>query len=242
MQVSAEVLRELHRIHRQLTDLKDRMQKGPRQVRIGHQAVEHTEKELAEAKEAAKRTRMEADDKQLSLRQREAKIADLQRKLNEAQSNTEFTAFKDQIAADLAANAVLEDEILDRLERLDELQKHVHDAEHKLGRVREELQHAEERVARDQATLHGELARVKDELKHAEAVLPPEFKSEYERIVKARGEEGLAPVDGESCGGCNTTLTTQIMNQLYLSKPIFCKCCGCMLYLPEGRVGPGKKH
>jgi len=242
MQVSAEVLRELHRIHRQLSDLRDRLQRGPRQVRIGHQAVEHTEQELAAAKEAAKRTRMEADDKQLSLRQREAKIADLQRKLNESQSNVEFKAFKDQIAADEAANAVLEDEILDRLEKLDELQQHVLDAEHKLSRVREELQRAEERVAREQTTLHDELARVKDELVHAEVALPPEFKSEYERIVKARGDEGLAPVDGESCGGCNTTLTTQIMNQLYLSKPIFCRCCGCMLYLPEGRLVPGKKH
>ena len=242
MQVSAEVLRELHRIHRQLSDLKDRLQRGPRQVRIGHQAVERTEQELAAAKEAAKHTRMEADDKQLSLRQREAKIAELQRKLNEAQSNTEFRAFRDQIAADKAANAVLEDEILDRLEKLDGIQLQVDGAERKLERVREELQRAEQRVADEQNTLHGELARVKEELRHAEAALPPDFKSEYERIVKARGEEGLAPVEGESCGGCHTTLTTQIMNQLYLSKPIFCRCCGCMLYLPEGRTSPGRKH
>jgi len=242
MLVSAEVLRELHRIHRQLSDLKERLQKGPRQVRIGHQAVEHMEKEVAEAKEAAKRTRMEADEKQLSLRQREAKITDLQRKLNEAQSNAEFKAFQDQIAADKAANAVLEDEILDRLERLDELQRQVHDAEHKLARVREELKRAEARVASEQTTLHDDLARVKDQLKHAEAALPPEFKVEYERIIKARGEASLAAVEGEACGGCNTMLTPQIMNQLFLSKPIFCKACGCMLYLPEGSVQAGKRR
>lgn len=242
MNVSADVLRELHRIHRQLSDLKDRLQKGPMQVRIGHQAVEHTEKELAAAKEAAKRTRIEADEKQLNLREREAKIADLQRKLNEAQSNAEFKALKDQIAADKAANAVLEDEILDRLEKLDEHQKHVHDAEAKLARVREELENNEARVAKEQTSLHDDLARVKGELKRAEAALPPDFRVEYERIVKARGEDGLAPVDGDSCGGCNTMLTVQIMNQLYLSKPIFCKNCGCMLYLPEGRTGPEKHH
>ena len=242
MQVSAEVLRELHRIHRQLSDVKDRLQKGPRQVRVGHQAVEQLEKEHTAAKEAVKRTRMEADEKQLSLRQREAKITDLQRKLNEAQSNAEFKAFKDQIAADKAANAVLEDEILDRLEKIDELQKQVHDVEHKLARVREELQHAEERVAKEQTSLHADLARIKDQLKHAEAALPPEFKIEYERIIKARGEASLAAVEGESCGGCNTMLTPQIMNQLFLSKPIFCKVCGCMLYLPEGSVQAGKRR
>jgi len=242
MNVSAEALRELHRIHRQLTDLKNRLQEGPTQVRIGHQAVEHTEKELAAAKDAAKHTRMEADEKQLTLREREAKIADLQRKLNEAQSNAEFKALKDQIAADKAANAVLEDEILDRLEKLDEHQKHVRDADAKLARVREELQKAEDRVAKEQTTLHDDLTRVKAELKHAEAALPPDFRAEYDRIVKARGEACLAPVEGESCGGCNTMLTTQFINQLYLSKLMVCKSCGCLLYLPEGRAVPGKKH
>lgn len=241
MTVSAQVLRELHRIHHQLTDLKDRLQKGPMQVRIGHQAVEHTEKELAAAKEAAKRTRMEADEKQLSLREREAKVADLQRKLNEAQSNAEFKALKDQIAADKAANAVLEDEILDRLEKLDEHHQHVHDAEARLVRARDELQKAETRVANEQSSLHDDLARVKDQLKHAEAALPPDFRAEYERIVKARGEASLAQVEGESCGSCNTMLTPQIMNQLFLSKPIFCRSCGCMLYLAEGAVQAGKR-
>ncbi|HPM79893.1 MAG TPA: phospholipase [Candidatus Anammoximicrobium sp.] len=242
MNVSAEVLRDLHRIHHQLTDLKDRLQKGPMQVRIGHQAVEHTQNELAAAKEAAKRTRMEADEKQLSLREREAKVADWQRKLNEAQSNAEFRALKDQIAADKAANAVLEDEILDRLEKLDEIQKHVHDAEVKLARAREELEKAEARVANEQTSLHDDLARIKSQLKHAEAALPPDFRTEYERIVKARGEASLAQVEGESCGNCNTMLTPQIMNQLFLSKPIFCKSCGCMLYLAEGAVQSGKKR
>lgn len=242
MIVSAEALRELHRIHRQLTDLKNRLQEGPTQVRIGHQAVEHTEKELTAAKNAAKHTRMEADEKQLTLREREAKIADLQRKLNEAQSNAEFKALKDQIAADKAANAVLEDEILDRLEKLDEHHKHVHDAEAKLARVREELQKAEDRVAQEQTTLHDDLARVKAELKHAEAALPPDFRAEYDRLVKARGEGILAPVEGDSCGGCNTMLTTQFINQLYMSKLMVCKSCGCLLYLPEGRAAPGKKH
>ena len=56
---------------------------------------------------------------------------------------------------------------------------------------------------------------------------------EYDRVATARGEAALAQVDGEVCGSCYQTLTTQMMNVLYLSKPLFCKSCGALLYLPE---------
>ena len=45
----------------------------------------------------------------------------------------------------------------------------------------------------------------------------------------------LAQVEGEVCGHCYQKLTAQTMNELYLSRPMFCKSCGCLLYLPEDR-------
>jgi predicted nucleic acid-binding Zn-ribbon protein len=235
MTVSAESLRTLHRIHQQMTDLKGRLERGPRQVQLAQQAVARSENELQEAKEAYKRTRIESDDQQVQLKQREAKIADLQRKLNECKSNAEFKALKDQIAADKQANSVLEDEILDKLERLDELQQRIHDTQAKLKRTREETEKTEQRVTGEQVTLAADLERAQEQLRRAESALPAEFKADYERIVRARGEDALAPVDGETCGGCFTILTPQTMNELYMSKIVFCKSCGCLLYLPEDR-------
>ncbi len=60
--------------------------------------------------------------KQLQLREREARIKDLQVKLNTCSSNREYQALKEQIAADQQANSVLSDEILEALERIDVLQ------------------------------------------------------------------------------------------------------------------------
>ena len=54
-------------------------------------------------------------------------------------------------------------------------------------------------------------------------------------MAKVRGEGALAQVDGEVCGACFQTLTAQMMNELYLSVPVFCKNCGALLYLAEGR-------
>jgi len=58
---------------------------------------------------------------------------------------------------------------------------------------------------------------------------------DYDRIAKVRGEGALAQIDGEVCGNCFQTVTTQTMNDLYMSRPVFCKGCGCLLYLPEDR-------
>ena len=49
------------------------------------------------------------------------------------------------------------------------------------------------------------------------------------------GEDALAAVEDSTCIGCYTTITTQMMNELLTNKPVFCKSCGRMLYLPEDR-------
>ena len=122
MNISADALRELHRIHRQLTDLRDRFERGPKQVAAVDANVKKMELELEQAKDAAKKTRILADQKQLQLKGREDKIKELKGKLNQATSNREFQALKEQIAADEQANSVLSDEILEALEKMDQLQ------------------------------------------------------------------------------------------------------------------------
>jgi predicted nucleic acid-binding Zn-ribbon protein len=234
--ISAEVLQELHRYHRQLADLNGRLVRGPKLVRIAHQLVTRTESELESVKEEYKRTRMDSDDRQLQLRDREAKIANLQRKLNECKSNAEFRALKDQIAAEKAANSVLEDEIFEKLERVDELKAMVEKTEQSLAKAREESAKTEQRVKGEQARMEADLERVKSGLVEAETNLPPDFQEEYRRMIRGRGEDALAPVDGDSCSGCSTVLSVQTMNELYMKKMTFCNSCGCLLYLPEDRA------
>jgi uncharacterized protein len=229
----AEALSTLHRIHRQLADLRDRLQRGPKQIRVAEGTVQASEAGLAQAKENYKQAKMAADEKQLQLRQREARIKDLQGKLNTANNNKEYQLLKDQIAADTQANSVLSDEILEALERMDELQAAIKQAEENLGKTKDELQKVRQRIDSQLQGLETELARVQQELQAAEDLLPQDFKPEYLRMAKARGEDALAPVEGGSCGGCFQTLTPQTIDQLRLDRPIFCKSCGRLLYVQE---------
>ena len=234
MNISAEALRELHRIHRQLTDLRGRYDRGPKQIAAIDATVKRLELELDQAKDSTRKTRIAADQKQLQLKGREDKIRELQGKLNQASSNREFQALREQIAADEQANAVLSDEILELLEKIDQFQAAVKLVEENLKKAREDAVKVKQKVEAERAILEGELARVQANLEVAETKLPAEVRQFYDRIAKAKGEGALAQVEGQVCGNCFQTLTTQTLSELMMSKPVFCQGCGCLLYLPEG--------
>ena len=62
------MLRSLHRIHCQLAELNDRLERGPRQIKAREANVVKFEAELATARESVKQTKMAADQKQLNLK------------------------------------------------------------------------------------------------------------------------------------------------------------------------------
>lgn len=233
MSTLTEALRTLHRIHRQIADLQDRLQRGPKQVKGAEAGVKKAEADHATAKDTFRSAKMSSDEKQLQLKQREAKLLDLQVKLNTANSNREYQLLKDQIAADNQASSVLADEILESLERLDVLQANIKEAESNLGKFRAEEAKVRQRVGDQQQTLEAELGRCTAELLAAQELLTGDFKENYMRLSKTRGFDALAPVESETCGGCYQTLTPHIIDQLRLNKPVFCKSCGRLLYLPE---------
>ena len=231
--VAAETLQTLHRMHIQIADLQSRLERGPRVIATSQAALDSLTQTCEQAKDTLKRARMGADQKQLQLREREARVEDLGKKLNTCSSNREYQALKEQIEADKQANSVLEDEILESLEKMEELQADVGRHEGSVGNAKQELEDVQKRVAAEREGLESELSRVEEELAGLVAQLPGDFRSEYQRIAKARGEDTLAPVEGEFCGGCNQKLSPQMLNELMLSKVVFCKSCGTLLYMPE---------
>ncbi len=235
VEISAELLRSLHRIHRQLTDLRGQLARGPRQLKAGEGLVAAAAEAVESAKTLQKKQKMAADEKQLNLKQRENRVKELQGKLNIAGSNKEFNLLKEQIAADEQANEVLSDEIFEALEQLDVTAEQLAAAQAEHTKQQADHETRSDEVAERMTRLSSELARVESELAERETGIPAAVRKDYQRVVDAKGEEGLAPIDGESCGGCFQTLTTQMRDRLQLSQLVRCPNCNAFLYLPENR-------
>jgi uncharacterized protein len=232
MSITAAALRELHHIHQQLADLRDRLERGPKQVRAREANVAQLEARLAEARERAKQTQMAVDRKQLDLKSGEQKVIDLRVKLNSANNNREYQALLEQIAAAEMAGSVLQDEILEGLEKIDQIGAGVKEAEKNLAAGKHELEKARRGVEDAAAAIRTDLSRLEGELANAEKALPADIKADYQRVVRSKGADSLAASEDGVCTGCGQQITLNMQNELKLSKHVFCRTCGRLLYLP----------
>ena len=240
MSVTAATLRELHRIHRQLSDLRERLDRGPKAVRSRTAGVAQAEEQSAKVHGDLKAGKIALDQKQLQLKTAEGKIAELKVKLNQANTNREYQALKDQIAADEMASSVLADEILEAMEQLDVMKTHIPDAESRVAKAKEELAKAQQQIRAEEEKLKADVKRLEKELAESETALPDDFRAMYQRVVNAKGEDAMAVVEGGSCGGCYQQLTTNMVNEINMGRVVLCKSCGRVLYLPENtRPGQG---
>ena len=231
MSVTAAALRELHRIHQQLADLRDRVERGPKQIRAREANVAQLEAAVAAARERAKQTQMALDRKQLDLKSGEQKVVDLRVKLNAANNNREYQALLEQIAAAEMAGSVLSDEIIDGLDKIDVFANATKEAEQQLAAGRQELEKSRRAVEDAAASVRANITTLEGELAEAERGLPADLKADYQRVVRSKGADSLAIADDGVCTGCGQQITLNMQNELKLSRLVFCKSCGRLLYL-----------
>ena len=233
MTVTAAALRQLHRVHQQLADLRDRLDRGPRKVKACEANVARLSTELGAAREATQQAKVTGDRKQLDLKTGEQKIVDYRAKLNTAASNKEYQTLLEQIAATEMANSVLSDEILEGFDKTDVLDAVRKTVENQFRISGEDLEKTRSAVQEDAIVIKDDMTRLEIELVDSEAALPEDFKVDYERVVRNKGADALATVEDGVCTGCGQQITLNMQSELQLSKLIFCRSCGCLLYLPE---------
>jgi hypothetical protein len=180
-----------------------------------------------------KQTKMLADQKQLELKSGETKIGDLKAKLNLCNSNKEYQALLEQIAASEMANSVLADEILEAMEKGDQLEVAAGEAKSLLEAAQTELSKCRDSVTTESELIRGDITRLEGELTDLEKQLPVELKDDYRRVIRGKGADGMAVIEEGVCLACGNLATLNMQNDLLLSKPVFCKACGCLLYMEE---------
>lgn len=233
MAVSAELLGQIHRLHQQLADLRERLDRGPRQIRAHEANVADMQSKAAAAADAVQRSKLAADTKQLDLKSSEMKINDWKAKLNVCNSNKEFHSLQEQIAAAEMANSVLADEILEILEKIDQLQAAGRETASHVELGKNELAKRRDEVAAEAVVIRDEIVRLEADLAEAEKQLPVDFRDDYRRVINSKGADGMSKVDGMACEGCGQNITLNMQNELLLSKPVFCRGCGRLLYGAE---------
>lgn len=225
-------MKQLHELRLKLREISDDLERGQRQIGIRKQAVEKKKEDLEGLRSKLKQMKVATDQKNLQLKSSEGRIYDLTGKLNSATNNREYEALRSQIAADTMAKSVLEDEILEALEKVDAAQIEVKKVEMEIPAIEADLQKLVAEVQKKEAGLKEQAAAIEQQVAEAEKILPPDILPQYRRLVQAYGAAALAPVINKSCSECYVSVTAQVYVELRSGKVRFCTC-GRLNYVAE---------
>jgi predicted nucleic acid-binding Zn-ribbon protein len=238
---AAQSLRDLHALHQRSKALRDRLASGPKTLASREGVLVKRRAALEAAQKALKDARAGAKTREVQLQQVESRIDDLRTKLNQAKKQNDYDAIRNQIAHDNQTKSKYEDDILQAMENVETQTKD-------LAAMEAEFKALEAEVAALRADLDAQRGPQEAQLKEleaaivsAEAIIPPDQREQYRRVVKQRGADAMAQVerDGNTamCHGCYVSVTAQMLNELINAQTlVFCNTCGRMLYLAEESV------
>lgn len=184
-----------------------------------------------QAAEAEERRRAEVADR---VAQHKALHDKNQAALNAITSMREATAATAQL--EQAKRMIDEDE-----RELGAIGQRLQDANHTVAereRTAAELETAQETarasLSADQAKLENDLERARAERLTKAQQVPRTLLSQYDRMRSRRRSRVVFPLNGDSCGNCDTMIPMQRRSAMTgSSRTELCEGCGMMLYAPE---------
>ena len=232
MHPEIQKLLKLQLIDGRLELLRKELQSRPGLVEEQDSRVIAIGKRRAQLQVEHKEKKMEIDRIDLEIKSQDSKIAELRKKLNLVRTNKEFAALNQEILGIETEKSTIEDQLLGVWEERDRLQK----GERELDR---ELQEARRLLAEERKLAESEAEQIRKEaeqlMAEREAALNPigdKLLGDYEVLFSRYRERSIVIAEGAVCGGCNMTLSPQVINQLHDdSAVVSCGNCGRLLYL-----------
>lgn len=231
MSETAEGLKQLHRLLSEKQEIEQQVAAGPKKIKAQDKVIATQEDAVQQRQAAVLQLKKTYSEKSLQLKTLEDKLVTLKTRLNAADNNRDYEILKTQLAADTMAKSVMEDEILDTLERTDSANEEVRKAEEQRQAAREKKQQLEQKVAEELPKLQEQIARLNAQIAAAEQVIPASNRIDYQRLVATYGPDSLAAVRGGACTCCFVKPVPQYLVDLKQGKLLFCRSCGRINYL-----------
>ena len=242
--VVIDTLRRLQEVDRKIAHIERMKAWEPRRL------AEATAK-ASEAQEALAQMDKDHGDLQrniarieLEIKTREEQIQKHKSQMLSASSNKQYQALLREISMEEVEKARIEEQLLEKMIQIDNFSEREEEAARALEEATGELEKVKQEVRASLEEISGQESTLREERRAIASELPADMLRHYERLFESRSGNAVVPAnylpgtgrsEGRySCGGCNMSLTHQMVNLLLIgSEVVTCKSCGRILFLDE---------
>jgi predicted nucleic acid-binding Zn-ribbon protein len=216
---------EIARLNKDLVSLPAEEQKREKRLQTLRRTAEE-KKALLQSGE------VNARQNEVSIKQAEDEIKKLEGRLNTVKNNAEYQATLFQIEAVKKEKGRLEEEGIKGYEQIDALKQALTQAQGELAEEERVFAAFQEEARALRGRREAEVATVaarRPPLLHG---IPRDLLERYEKLFQTRDAQAVAPIEGQICQGCYTSVTTSEYARLVGGTSIVqCGSCRRILYL-----------
>ena len=158
-----------------------------------------------------------------------------QEKLRAVKTNKEYQSLLKEIEDVKAKNSLIEDNMLECLDRMDEIDKIIAKKKSEYSQLSDQIKTEKENIESEAGIDKKKLDDIRINRDQVSNLLDADLFKKYEKI-KEQHQDGLAvvPVKDAVCHGCNVNLPPQLYNELFRYDSLnFCPNCQRIIYLKE---------
>lgn len=218
---------DLGELERSKDYLPDMMENLNREIEEAKQSVIDTEAALEEAKITRKNLEVEVKSK-------EAELQKYQQQMMSIKTNKEYDALVAEIDNIKEAISTGETDLLELMERIEQLEKDKVANHEKEASIVENNQKQLQVLQEKMDSIGTKVQSKKEERDDVVGNIPRRIISIYERVRKGRGGRAVVIVKKKACSSCFKALTPKKAQEIKRGDKVHtCDHCGCLLYWDE---------
>jgi uncharacterized protein len=218
---------ELDRLQAELAAIPKEIDAIKKQMDAEKTALEDSKKELTQVQ-------MEKKNREVDLAAKEEAVRKHTAELNSIKSNDAYRAMMGEIEKSKTEKSVLEDQILQLMDKVDEAQRKWKERENSAKSTEGQRQSQIGEWETKQKNLQEQIAQKQSERETVAASYPKALAEKYQRLRQGKRGAVVVPLKNEQCSGCHMKVSPNLINEVKRAQTMMvCEHCSRIVYLEE---------
>lgn len=222
-----EEILKLQKLNLEIDGIRSDAQVFPDQLSTVQKIFDTKKRKYDESKTRIQALRTELSDLQNTLSLEEQRLTKSRKKVNEITKSYEFQAMKKEIESTERSNAELTNQILQKTQEIERVEKDFVLIETDFKTAEENLTSVRSEVEVKVGEFDGVLQKKLEEIKSLESSCNPQLLSKYRLIRQRKHLDAIVPIVNGACQGCFMNVPPQMANLMLRKKEVLETCPNC---------------